>query len=120
LILGGLFAVGLALVVPSVVNLWYAIGTAIIPGLLVPLMASYFDPLRIPARFAFDAMLFGWLTSTASLLYGNVMGEGGTPAYWLGWEPMYPGLLVSGLIWAAGKISLVGRAGKTGLGHKGH
>ncbi|HEX9614096.1 MAG TPA: sodium:solute symporter family protein, partial [Bacteroidota bacterium] len=48
LIIGGVFAVGLALAAPSVVTIWYTVGTAIIPGLLVPLMASYFDRLRIP------------------------------------------------------------------------
>jgi len=42
----------LALSVPSVVRIWYAVGTAIVPGLLVPLMASYSiladsRPLRI-------------------------------------------------------------------------
>ena len=106
LFLGGAFAVGLALVVPSVVNLWYAIGTAIIPGLLVPLMASYFDKLRIPSSYAFAAMLVGWLTSTGSLVYGQAMEEGGIPAYWFGLEPMYPGLIVSILIWVAGRVSL--------------
>lgn len=102
LILGGGFAIGLALVVPSVVTIWYTIGTAIIPGLLVPLMASYFDKLRIPASYAFGAMLSGWLTSTGSLVYGMTVGEG----YWFGLEPMYPGLLVSVLIWLAGRIAL--------------
>ncbi len=106
LVLAGAFAVGLALLMPSVVSIWYTIGTTIIPGLLIPLMASYFDGLRIPKTYAFNAMLFGWLTSTGSLLYGVLNSEGGGSNYWLGIEPMYPGLVVAILIWAAGRIRI--------------
>lgn len=94
----------LALLIPSVINLWYTIGTVIIPGLLVPLMASYFDRLKISARFAFSAMLFGWLTSLGWLLTGLTNGHLGD--YLLGIEPMYPGLVVSIIFWIAGKIEI--------------
>ncbi|MEX1139853.1 MAG: sodium:solute symporter family protein [Bacteroidota bacterium] len=110
LILGGIFAVGLALMVPSVVSLWYTIGTTIIPGLLIPVIAGYFDNLKIPSSYAFNAMLFGWLTSTGSLLYGIFNAEGGISIYWLGIEPMYPGLAVAILIWAAGRIRSLARS----------
>ncbi len=93
----------LALLIPSVVNLWYMIGTCVIPGLLVPLMASYFDSLRIPARFAFIAMVLGWGISTASLIWGVVAGAGGQPEYWFGIEPMYPGLAVAVAVWGVGR-----------------
>lgn len=106
LTLGGVFAVGLALLVPSVVSIWYTIGTTIIPGLLVPLMASYFENLKIPSSYAFYAMLFGWMTSSVSLLYGILNADGGVSMYWMGIEPMYPGLAVSVLIWVAGRIRL--------------
>ncbi len=106
LVLGGGFAVGLALLVPSVVSIWYTIGTTIIPGLLIPVMAGYFENLKIPSSYAFNAMLFGWMTSTVSLLYGIFNSEGGGSMYWLGLEPMYPGLAVSILIWAAGRVHL--------------
>jgi len=106
LLIGGVFAVGLAVTVPSVVSLWYTIGTTIIPGLLVPVLASYFDPLRIPSRYAFAAMLGGWLTSSGSLLYGHISSASGAPDYWLGIEPMYPGLIVSICFWGGGILAL--------------
>jgi SSS family solute:Na+ symporter len=110
LVLSGVLSIALALMVPSVVRIWYTVGTCIVPGLLVPLLASYFDKLRIPARFAFTAMLAGWSVSTLSLLYGHLNAMNQTPQYLLGIEPMYPGLAVSLLVWAAGKISMkVGR-----------
>ena len=93
------FAVVLALWIPSVVKLWYVIGTAIIPGLLVPLIASYLDNLKISAAFAFAAMLLGWSISTLWLMCGQFNGGN----YFFSIEPMYPGLCVSLAVWGAGK-----------------
>jgi SSS family solute:Na+ symporter len=99
LVISAGFAVVLALWIPSVVKLWYVIGTAIIPGLLVPLIASYFDRLKISAAVAFVAMLFGWSVSTVWLLWGQMNGGN----YFFSIEPMYPGLCVSLAVWGAGK-----------------
>ena len=99
LVISGIFSIALALLVPSVVKLWYTIGTCIVPGLLVPLVASYFENLRIPARHAFISMIGGWSFSTGSLIYGQLSPGG----YMFGIEPMYPGLLASIAIWIIGK-----------------
>jgi len=99
LIVSFLFSVLFGLYMPSVIKMWYTIGTIVIPGLLVPLMASYFQRLSIPANYAFTSMLLGWLTSLLWLIAG---GSGGI--YPLGIEPMYPGLGVAVLIWGIGKI----------------
>jgi SSS family solute:Na+ symporter len=104
LVLSAFFSIVLALLVPSVVNLWYTIGSCIIPGLLIPILAGYFDPLKIDARFAFIAMATGWIVSTTSFLHGKLSAVDGVPAYWLGIEPMYPGLLAALAIWGVGKI----------------
>lgn len=108
LLISSAVAIGLALAVPSVVSLWYTIGTTIIPGLLVPVVAGYFDALAIPSRFAFAAMLSGWLVSSGSLLSGVLTAAGGEYHYWFGIEPMYPGLAVSLLIWSAGRVAAEG------------
>jgi SSS family solute:Na+ symporter len=100
-------SVVLALAVPSVVRLWYIIGTCIIPGLLVPVLAGYVERLRISAPFAFASMIAGWLLSTASLIDGQLNMVSGVPQYWLGIEPMYPGLIAAVMIWGMGKA--VGR-----------
>ena len=101
LVITGAFAVLLAVLIPSVVRLWYSIGTAIIPGLLVPLMASYFPALKIRAPFALAAMIGGCLTSTVWLAAGMMNGG----SYFLSIEPMYPGLLLSLLVWLLGRFS---------------
>jgi SSS family solute:Na+ symporter len=104
LILSAILSIILALLVPSVVGIWYTIGTCIIPGLLVPVLASYFDRLKIPAVYAFGAMLNGWLISTASLISGQIYAQNGVPAYWFGIEPMYPGLFMALYWWGMGKL----------------
>jgi SSS family solute:Na+ symporter len=104
LVLSAVFSIVLSLIVPSVVKIWYTIGTAIVPGLLIPLMASYFESLRIPSRHAFWAMLIGWGASTVSLLFGQMHQLNGEPSYFLGVEPMYPGLVLSLVVWGLGRM----------------
>lgn len=106
LIVSFLLSMALAFAVPSVIQLWYTIGTVAIPGLLIPLMASYFGPLNIPAKYAFRSMLFGWLTSLGWLIAGHLAYDGSYP---LGLEPMIPGLLVSLVLWSIGKLGMLRR-----------
>jgi len=110
IVVGGL-SILLALVIPSVVKLWYTIGTVIIPGLLVPLVTSYFERLRVAARYAFAAMLGGWLTALLWLLSGWTQQLGSSEFYPLGIEPMYPGLGVSLVVWLAGMGDIRRRKG---------
>jgi solute:Na+ symporter, SSS family len=107
LVITALFAVALAFWIPSVVKLWYVIGTAIIPGLLVPLIATYFKRLNIAAPFAFSAMVLGWGLSTVWLVWGQMNGG----RYPFSIEPMYPGLAVSLVTWGIGKMA--GRKGRS-------
>ncbi|HTS00848.1 MAG TPA: sodium:solute symporter family protein [Bacteroidota bacterium] len=96
-------SVALALVIPSVVKLWYTIGTVVIPGLLVPLLAAYSDRLRPGPRTALVTMALGWLVSLGWLVAGWTKGMGNTEHYPLGVEPMYAGLTASVAAWGAGK-----------------
>ncbi|HTX17562.1 MAG TPA: hypothetical protein VMG34_02790, partial [Bacteroidota bacterium] len=102
LVLTGLFAVALAYWIPSVVRLWYVIGTAIIPGLLVPLISTYFRRLTIPASHAFAAMVLGWGMSTGWMVWGQMNGG----KYLFSVEPMYPGLAVSLACWWLGRMAV--------------
>ena len=99
-----LFSVMIAVAIPSVIKIWYTLGTVVIPGLLVPLMASYFDKFKMKSDSAFLSMLLGWGTSLVWLVAGYVNGNSGN--YPLGIEPMYPGLFVSIVIWWFGRKQL--------------
>jgi solute:Na+ symporter, SSS family len=98
LVLSAAYGIALALALPSVVKIWYAVGTACIPGLLLPLMVSYMPGITLKPRFAFAAMLGGWLSSMIWLIWGMVHAG----RYWWGIEPMYPGLVLSLLIGLSG------------------
>ncbi len=87
-------AIAMALWLASVVKIWYVIGTTVIPGLLVPLLASYYRPLRLRRAWGFPVMVVGWGVSTLWFVGGLLQGG----EYWFGIEPMYPGLAGSLLL----------------------
>ncbi len=97
-------SVGLAILVPSVVDIYYLIGTLAVPGLLLPVLGGVGLAPRIRPGLV---RLHLWLVPAAAAgwyLLGLWL-PGRLPAI----EPFYPGCLVSGLIWSAGWIS--GRRG---------
>lgn len=94
----GLCALALAWALPSVVGLWYAVGSAVIPGLLLPLLGVYFPRLRVSPTTALASSLGGTGLSLAWLLCQQLTGE---PP--LGLEPMFPGLGLSCALWLAGR-----------------
>jgi SSS family solute:Na+ symporter len=96
------FSIVIGLAIPSVIQEWYTIGTVVIPGLLVPLVASYYQKFKISSGFAFASMVFGWITSTGWLIAGHIGSAGGN--YPLSIEPMYPGLVVSLFFWGLGRL----------------
>jgi hypothetical protein len=100
-IVTAVLSIVIAAVIPSVIKLWYTIGTAVVPGLLVPLVTSYFDGLRVRGRSAVLTMIAGWGTSTVWLLAGWTQQLGATDQYPLGIEPMIPGLTASLCVWMA-------------------
>lgn len=93
--LSSLVGIGLILLYPSVVDLWYVIGTVIIPGLLIPVLGIYLKPLRLPASRVFSYMLMCSGVSLCWLILGTIYAtEPGAYAY-MGIEPFYPGLFLS-------------------------
>jgi len=106
LLFTAVLSIALSVYIPSVIKLWYTIGTVIVPGLLVPLVSSYFDRTRIPASYGFAAMLTGWLTSTVWLLLGWSQQLGTSDLYPFGIEPMFPGVAVSVVVWVIGRMEM--------------
>jgi hypothetical protein len=103
MIASGLIALVLAWLMPSVVSLWYAVGTALIPGLLIPALGSYIPAFWLRGRTMLALMIAGSGISTTDLVWGQAFAVNGVPAYWWGMEPLLPGLAITLLIWAAGK-----------------
>lgn len=105
LVLTAFISIAVCLLIPSVIRQWYTIGTVIVPGLLIPLVASYFPRLTVAPHFAFAAMNLGWLVSLCWLLVSWFHEFGSSPYYPLGIEPMFPGLFVSLVVWGVGMLS---------------
>jgi len=99
-----LLAIGLCFLVPSVIRLWYVIGTVIVPGLLIPLITGYFERWSVGPRYAFVAMILGWSTSTGWLIGGWTEEFGVSTGYPLGIEPMFAGLAASLVVWGIGWV----------------
>jgi len=105
LIITSVLSILLAIYFPSVVDLWYIIGTLTIPGLLIPVITSYFESLTPSPRHAFLIMVSGFTCSFVSFVIGQVFKTpSGEPIYPLGLEPMFPGLIVSFLVYVLGKL----------------
>lgn len=92
LILTGLLAIGLIFLTPSVIALWYNLGSLFIPPLLIPLLTGFSTRFRPSGSGAFFMMLISFLTSLGWFVAGQVHGAA---AYPFGLEPFFPGMAVS-------------------------
>jgi SSS family solute:Na+ symporter len=82
-------AVVIALWSPSVVDIWYQLGSLATPALLVPLAASFSEKWKMPKTWALLSMFLSAALSGLWML-GDENG-----VYWLGLQPIYPGLAAS-------------------------
>jgi len=105
LLVSGLFSLLLAVMIPSVVNIWYTVGTMIIPPLLFSVVTSYITRLQVHSKFILAAMLSSSLISLVWFIYGHFRIVNGFPRYLFSLEPMYPGLIVGGIIYLIGYIN---------------
>lgn len=94
-------ALVMALFFRSAVDLWHDVGSVGVPALLVPLVTSYEARWQARPSFAIAAMVLGGSVSLAWLLSARIGGGG----YWMGIEPIYPGLILSALIWGIGRAA---------------
>lgn len=94
--LSTLIGVLLVWAVPSVIDLWFVIGSILIPGLLLPVIGIYYPAFRV-RRFATWALFVPVLVSAfwmgAGYLSTGIIGSG-----YLGVEAFYPGIAVSALM----------------------
>jgi len=91
LIVSTLLAWGLALVVPSVVKLFYTIGSIVIPGLIFPFLLNIWRPkLSFPSTQSTLWILIPVIVSTTWMGLSLTTGQS-----FLNIEPFYPGMISS-------------------------
>jgi len=89
-------AIGLALFFRSVVEIWYVFGSIGTPALLIPVFTAFVGRRRLPPRWALISIL---VSGSISLFWWVSQYWTSSGDYWLGLQPIFPGLLVSLLVY---------------------
>ncbi len=93
----------LILIYPSVIDLWYVIGSVFIPGLLVPVLGVYLKQFTLRTNFVYYSILGCTAASFTWLILGTMYPSFEDGYTFLGVEPFYPGLLVAAVLWLIGR-----------------
>jgi SSS family solute:Na+ symporter len=99
IVISGLLSIFIAYSIPSVVEIWYTIGSLFIPGIILPVISAYYPKLRIPPKLIIAEILFAigsgllWFNFRKTL--SGMMAE---------IEPMIIGLFVALLIHLVGFV----------------
>jgi len=90
------FAVIISLFFDSIVTMWYTIGTIGISALIVPILVGFFYKGKKSPLASILSMITGSGTSLFWMINGYLnLDSWGWPQYIGGFEPLYPGLLAS-------------------------
>jgi solute:Na+ symporter, SSS family len=102
ILIAAILGILLVLIYPSVIDLWYVIGSVMIPGLLIPVLGVYLPAFSVSRRSALLILTLASGVSLAWLVAGTLYG--GEDVTYLGIEPFYPGLMVSLGIFALDRV----------------
>ena len=83
--------------------MWLTIGQLCIPVLLLPLLSTYFLWLKRSRQVVFRSMLGAAIASGGWFAWGLWHTVNELPVYPIGIEPIYPGLLVSVIVFGVGR-----------------
>ena len=91
-----IFSIYLALYFENAVDIWYLAGSFVVPALLIPLMAGLY---RIRLKHVVFIMILPVIASAFWYVHGFLhLSADGYPGYILGLDPMYPGVILSGIL----------------------
>jgi solute:Na+ symporter, SSS family len=103
ILISALLGILLIIIYPSVIDLWYVIGSVFIPGMLIPVLGIYLNPFKMTPRFVLASIIGCTLVSFSWLILGTIDPDQAEGYAYLGIEPFYPGLLTAILLWAIGR-----------------
>jgi solute:Na+ symporter, SSS family len=92
LIISGILSVLLAYFIPSVIEIWYSIGSFCIPGIIIPVISAYYPKFRIQNKLIILEMILAsvgsilWLFVRENFFMGAILNE---------IEPMLVGFLIA-------------------------
>lgn len=64
LLISGILAGLLAYLIPSVIQIWYTIGSLFIPGFILPVVSAYYPKLRVSRKIISIEMIAAFLSAT--------------------------------------------------------
>jgi SSS family solute:Na+ symporter len=95
LMFSGALAIILAYLIPSVIEIWYTIGSLFIPAIILPIVSAYFPKLRIDKKFSLFEMLAAIILSS---LWYFIRHRFATSTILTEIEPMIVGMLIAVII----------------------
>jgi solute:Na+ symporter, SSS family len=105
ILVSALLGILLIIIYPSVIDLWYVIGSVFIPGLLIPVLGIYLKPFKLKAVYVIISIIGASVISLIWLVLGTTHPDQAVGYAYFGVEPFYPGLFAAILIWIIGKDS---------------
>jgi SSS family solute:Na+ symporter len=102
-LIAAILGILLIIIYPSVIDLWYVIGSVMIPGLLIPVLGVYLKLFSLRKGWVLPTMTLSIGVSLCWLILGTVTNEGAYDYTYLGIEPFYPGLALSIIFWLLGR-----------------
>ena len=103
ILISALIGILLTIIYPSVIDLWYVIGSVCIPGLLIPVLGIYLRPFLLRRSYAVLGLVLPIIVSLGWLIAGTLQPSSEQGYLFLGVEPFYPGLAVAIIIWVIGR-----------------
>jgi solute:Na+ symporter, SSS family len=90
--ISGILAILLAYFIPSVIEIWYTIGSLFIPGIILPVVSAYYPKLKIDRKFILAEMVIAFISST---IWYFLKSEFASTPFLNVIEPMLVGLVFS-------------------------
>src|SRR5699024_6614166 len=103
MLIAAILGILLILVYPSVIDLWYVIGSVMIPGLLIPVLGVYLKGFTLKKSWVLPTMTISIGVSLLWLILGTIYSGELYDYTFLGMEPFYPGLAISVVLWILGR-----------------
>jgi SSS family solute:Na+ symporter len=103
IVVAAVLGILLLVIYPSVIDLWYVIGSVMIPGLLIPILGVYLRLFTLQKKWVLPTMIGSIGVSLFWLILGTYFSDEAYSYAFLGIEPFYPGLLVSIIFWILGR-----------------
>ena len=92
LIISGIIALVLAYFIPSVIDIWYLLGSFSVPGIILPVVSAYYPKIKIRGKLILYEMI---LSVGVSILWYLLRGEFANVYFLKDVEPLLAGLFVS-------------------------